>query len=404
MTRLAPLLAIRPDPNQPRSLLPVDLVGLFTNGLMTPQAIMSEWQKYPNSALAGIVTLADSIAQHGQINPISVQQTQSLPDVKYLIVTGERRWWAHVLLLSQGRDIYEGDTRNPADQIKITLVSKGVSIRAHQMIENVVREDINAVEKAHGCWALRYELSGKDYQQVRPTSAEEKYLVGWDKVEKSLGVSSRYRQYVIGVLKLTPDARRLVGEHGLSESTIRPITQKLHKYPDLQIKALMKLVDWQESQEHHSLAKEVKQMVSELVAEIPQVGSTPRPSLLPLEVPALKKTRTSQAPSTPKPSPSPVPAPVTGPAPKPIPKPIPIPKPVMASASVPQVCNIAQKPLIATPRTLHNRPQETNTAHQAEHDLRQACARLITALDQKSLTDIQEELMTLKYKIDQLLK
>ncbi len=43
-SRKAPLLSIRPDPDQPRSLLPADLVGLFTNGLMSPQAIMSQWQ------------------------------------------------------------------------------------------------------------------------------------------------------------------------------------------------------------------------------------------------------------------------------------------------------------------------------------------------------------------------
>ncbi len=157
----APLFTIRPDPDQPRSLLPADLVGLFTNGLMTPRSIMTEWQKSPNQALSGIVTLADSIAQHGQINPISVQPTQSIPGIEYLIVTGERRWWAHILLTTQGRDIYEGDAREPADQIKINLVTKGVSIRAHQLIENVVREDLCAVEKAHGMWALLTRCLGR---------------------------------------------------------------------------------------------------------------------------------------------------------------------------------------------------------------------------------------------------
>ena len=106
----APLLTIRPDPDQPRTLLPSDLVGLFTNGLMTPQAVMTEWQKSPNSALSAIITLADSIAQHGQINPISVrsrrrrQPAQSgLPGVEYLIVTGELSLRAHVRVLNQGR-------------------------------------------------------------------------------------------------------------------------------------------------------------------------------------------------------------------------------------------------------------------------------------------------------------
>lgn len=297
------LFSIRPDPNQPRSLLPPDLVGLFENGLMTPEMIISEWQKEPNQAFEGITKLADSIAQHGLINPISVQPAppNSLPGIKYLIVTGERRWWAHVLLWTQGRDINEGDTRYPANQIKVNLTAKGVSIRAHQLIENVVREDINAVEKAHGMWALRYELSNKNYSSVIPTPAQEKYLVDWSQVEKSLSVSNRYRQYVISVLKLTPDALRLIQQHGLSESTIRPITQKLHKHPDLQMQALRQLIAWQESEGKHSLVREVKSLVDELVSQIPKKSEIPpkatafgRPSLLPLEMKDTKKRPKAQ--------------------------------------------------------------------------------------------------------------
>ncbi len=404
-SRKAPLLSIRPDPDQPRSLLPADLVGLFTNGLMSPQAIMSQWQESPNQAFSAIVTLADSIAQHGQINPISVRRTQSLPGVEYLIVTGERRWWAHVLLTVQGRDIYEGDTREPADKIKISYVTKGVSIRAHQLIENVVREDLDAVEKAHGMWALRYELSGKNFGSTLPTSAQEKYLVDWSQVEESLGVSSRYRQYVTSVLRLTPDSLRLVAEHGLSESTIRPITQKLHKYPDLQMQALKQLVALKCDDAKHSLVKEVKKLVCGLVADISPAGSTPKPNLLPLDLPAKRVAVTTKP--VPEPIPKPVPEPIPKPAPEPISKPIPQPVPaaplIIAATTAPQV-ESTQKPLIATARTLRMRPQKTSRTKSAHHDLRLACTRLITALDQKSLTESKEELMTLRDKIDQFLK
>ena len=155
MTQKAPLFTIRPDPDQPRNLLPPDLIGLFTNGLMSPQAIMAEWQKSPNSQFVEIVRLADSIAQHGQINPISVRVAKNnLPGVEYMIVTGERRWWAHVLLWTQGRNIMEGDTRGPADQIKISLVTKGVSIRALKLRE---------------CGARRLRCCGKSTRHVGTT-------------------------------------------------------------------------------------------------------------------------------------------------------------------------------------------------------------------------------------------
>ena len=376
----APLFSIRPDPNQPRSLLPPDLVGLFTNGLMAPQAIMSEWQKSPNQALTAIIRLADSIAQHGQINPISVR-TESLPGVKYLIVTGERRWWAHVLLTAQGRLIIEGDTREPANQIKISIVAKGVSIRAHQLIENVVREDLCAVEKAHGMWALRYELSNKNYGSILPTSAQEKYLVGWDEVEKSLGVSNRYRQYVTSVLRLTPDALRLVGEHGLSESTIRPITQKLHKHPSLQMQALRQLITWQEGDDKHSLTKEVKQLVEELVANIPQAGQTPRPSLLPLDRTKKKTTRVPLERTDQAKTPAVGEASVLVPAPARTSSPA-IPIPILAASSATRQPSRLdeQKPLIEEPKALRNRPHRATSS--LPTNLRSAITHLMEALDQ----------------------
>ena len=115
MSQKAPLFTIRPDPDQLRNLLPPDLVGLFiimplgTNGLMSPQAIYACWQKSPNSQFVEIVRLADSIAQHGQINPISVRVAKNnLPGVEYMIVTGELSLRAHVLLWTQGRNM-EGD-------------------------------------------------------------------------------------------------------------------------------------------------------------------------------------------------------------------------------------------------------------------------------------------------------
>ena len=170
-----PLASILPDPRQPRQLLPGDLSAKVQSGELSPAAAMAEWQKRArvNEAdqalkrdLDELKRLADSIAQHGLINPISVRRVPGntpVPEgVNYLIVTGERRYWAHVLLALAERKIQEGlETRSP-DTIKATIAPEGVSIRAHQIVENVMREDIDAVEKAQGFLALRYELSGID--------------------------------------------------------------------------------------------------------------------------------------------------------------------------------------------------------------------------------------------------
>ncbi len=170
-----PLVSILPDPRQPRQLLPGDLAAQVHSGELTPAEAMAEWQKRARANEADqalkrdldeLGRLADSIAQHGLINPISVRRvpgnTPVPAGVNYLIVTGERRYWAHVLLAVAGRPIQEGlETRSP-ETIKATIAPEGVSIRAHQIVENVMREDIDAVEKAQGFLALRYELSGID--------------------------------------------------------------------------------------------------------------------------------------------------------------------------------------------------------------------------------------------------
>ena len=120
--------------------------------------------------------LADSIEQHGLISPISVRPPRpdeiTPPGITYFIVTGERRYWAHVYLLSQDKLIHAGQTTTSPQEIKITLAPSGITVRAHQLIENLLREDLNAVERARGMWALRYELSGVNYSSPLPGQAE----------------------------------------------------------------------------------------------------------------------------------------------------------------------------------------------------------------------------------------
>ncbi len=267
--READLLSIRPDPKQPRRLLPPKLATTFEAGKMSPQETVEAWATMDHSPFSELQKLANSIAQHGLINPISVRKTPegTLPaEIQYLIVTGERRWWAHVLLDANERQIQEGSTTKKADQIKINLVAEGVTIRAHQLIENLIREDINAIEKAAGMWALRYELSDLEFTAV-PTSVEAKKvnLVPWKKIEDSLQISDRYRRYVILVLRLPSDAQEIIQRHNLSESMIRPIAQKLFEYPELQIQVLEQLLAWQNEEEDRSLVREVRKLVDDLL-------------------------------------------------------------------------------------------------------------------------------------------
>lgn len=278
-----PLAAIRPDPDQPRRLLPADLARAVADGDLTPLAAMRAWVEQAkkgaeDAGLAALRRLADSISRHGLINPISVrrlQEGEEAPEgVAYFIVTGERRYWAHVLLALEGRNLHAGETVREPTEIRAGLTAPGITVRAHQLIENIMREDINAVEKARGLWALRYELSQVNSRSpVNYSSPEDSPppdLVPWKRVSEELGISKRYRIYLTSVLKLSEEAQALVTEHDLAEVTIRPIVQKLRDDPALQVAALQQLVTWQEENEaedgpNRAITRSVSALVDELL-------------------------------------------------------------------------------------------------------------------------------------------
>jgi hypothetical protein len=290
---LVALDSILPDFDQPRQLLPADLVEAIKQGELKPIEALRLWQEQAGQAeaeaslrrnMTELKRLADSIAQHGLISPISLRAPKPAealpPGVEYVIVTGERRYWAQLYLVSEGRRIQEGEATTEPHQIKATLAASGVTIRAHQLIENLMREDINAIEKARGIWALRYELSGVNYSSPGPAEADDEgedrsettsSLVPWRQVEEVLGISKRYRIFVISVLRLDKAAQALVAQHNLAEMTIRPIVQKLRAQPELQLEALRQVVAWQQENEAdegpgRSIVASVKELVERLLA------------------------------------------------------------------------------------------------------------------------------------------
>lgn len=238
---------ILPDPGQPRQLVaPALMVGL-NNGQQAAVTVLESWlQTTANGttaqaqAAANLRHLADTIAQHGLINPITVRavtESDAVPTgIQYIIVTGERRWWAHVLLTLMERTV--GPEQAQPERIAATIVSENANIRAVQLIENIAREDLSAMERAHGIEALREDLS-------RLTGE----AVSWKSVEEVLGISKSYRIRILRVLRLSEPAQALVQAHNLPERTIRPITDKLLSEPELQETVLRHLIRWQEAGE-----------------------------------------------------------------------------------------------------------------------------------------------------------
>ncbi len=270
---LLPVDVILPDAGQPRRLLPDHLASEVAWGRLRPRQALQSWMSQPdwpsNQKAIQLRRLADSIAQHGLINPITVRpprgQDATPRDVQYLVVTGERRFWAHLLLTLESRPIQDGNTTRPADHVQAIIAPEGISVRAHQFIENIVREDINALEKAWGLWGLRYELSGVNHGSP---DIDEHDLVPWARVEETLGISKRHRIYLTGVLELGDEALQMVGASNLRERTIRPIVQRLREWPDLQVNALNQLMAWQQEDEEpgEAITQAVERLVDDLLA------------------------------------------------------------------------------------------------------------------------------------------
>lgn len=229
--------AIRPDPGQPRRLLPPELYERLFAG-EEPARVLAAWlaqaQKLAKQSpgdlslqkVGKLRQLADTIEQHGLINAITIQENSTVPGADYLIITGERRWWAHVLLNLEGRMV----KTQAADEIAAKVVP-AEAVRALQLIENMARDDLTAWERATGIQALREELGGTE--------------TSWTAIEKMLGIGRQYRSRIMRVLRLSQEAQRLVRDYGLAEKTIRPVTDKLLDHPELQVAALQQLINWQ---------------------------------------------------------------------------------------------------------------------------------------------------------------
>ena len=150
---------------------------------------------------AALAELAESIRQHGIIQPLTVRKLSS---GYYQIIAGERRWRAARLagLQEVPAIVIEADDRKAAELA---------------MIENLQREDLNPMEEAAGFQTL--------IQQHHMTQEEAAQRVG----KSRSAVTNALR-----LLNLTPPVAKLVEESKLSAGHARAM---LPLSPALQEKA-----------------------------------------------------------------------------------------------------------------------------------------------------------------------
>lgn len=143
--------------------------------------------------------LADSIRQHGVIQPLTVRKLSS---GYYQIIAGERRWRAAKLagLREIPAVVIEADDRKAMELA---------------MIENLQREDLNPMEEAQGYRTLM-----------------EQYGMTQEETAQRVGKSRPVVANALRLLKLSPAVQKLVEDGALSAGHARaliPLSEKVQE-------------------------------------------------------------------------------------------------------------------------------------------------------------------------------
>lgn len=172
-----------------------------------------------------LAELADSIAEHGLLQPILVRP---MPDGGYQIVAGERRWRAcRIAGLSEIpamiRDLSERETAQLA------------------LVENLQREDLNPLEEAEGygalieTYGLTQEEAAKTVGKSRPAVANALRLLSLPEAVKALLREGKLSAgHARALLALEDPAKiekaaLLIAEKGLSVRAAERLTQEIKR-------------------------------------------------------------------------------------------------------------------------------------------------------------------------------
>jgi len=160
---------------------------------------------------AELAELADSIRQHGVIQPIVVRPVKGVQD-RYEIIAGERRWRAAQIAGLHEVSVVPVEVSD-ADALQIAI------------IENVQREDLNAMEEAQGYHALSDDFKRSQEDIAKIVGKSRSHVANMMRLTKlpaevqayiaSGQLSAGHARALIGVPDPAASAKQIV-EQGLS--------------------------------------------------------------------------------------------------------------------------------------------------------------------------------------------
>jgi len=177
----------------------------------------------------GLFALAQSIQEVGLRQPLNVYRIDdpNQPDrTAYRLGEGERRFWAHHLLVQRGYSEF-----NNVKCIVETLPEDEEIIHQRQEAENAARVDLPALARARSMQRIKERLNMEMGTRVPgentiklPSQRELQILVG-QRVKSFTGraIGDRMVRNYLALLNFSPEAQDLVEAAQLTEKQLRPV-------------------------------------------------------------------------------------------------------------------------------------------------------------------------------------
>lgn len=260
-----PINKMIPDPHQARRILPAVIREKFFKGYLNPVKALEEWQKLANidkveeAMLEGqILRLARSLHAQEQINPITVSRIQDDLQKRFLIETGERRWWAHWWLFGvEGDDRFESihavvvekpsPWRQAAENLQgepLTAVQEACQIARLLLVEAGIEPDytFNDTDQTEWVSVGRETEIKKGYDFYRQATTQRAPQGAWLHIEQATGKGRRYCQYLLGLFNLCDRALLAAERSRLTESQLRPLASG-EDDPERQVRIVQLIID-----------------------------------------------------------------------------------------------------------------------------------------------------------------
>lgn len=252
---------VRPNPVQPRRVLPEPLHFAFHSNRLTPTQALKQLvqlvqvaarqrgrpfnnvlELLPNpddesdedpsvhlspeeQLLRDLVNLAITIRDDGQVNPLTVVDVSQGVTQQFRIETGERRYWATWLL----RDFVPGS--NSDGMIPCIIIPAERSSVFRQAKENTARSGLSAIAMARQCALLLLTIHG---YQIPDTAVPNDFyrqaleldLRGKREYTEAIlsamgGIKKVHFSEIKALLKLSDEALELADRHAIEEKRLR---------------------------------------------------------------------------------------------------------------------------------------------------------------------------------------